>query len=268
MVGPIAQSLARLDAGVSWTTVTTVADDRTGWVRCSALLTGPGRFLAWQREVAAAYGDGVDDAGLLTGQGLVLDAYLAAVLLPAVGAFHLDRRVPDLTPALLAVRPGAPGSPVAAVAVESARFGCLVDDPSADDAGAYAVGNLTALAGLLRTAVLEHAEALLAAYAPTTRIGRHGLWAAATDAVDVALMVGGSISRDMARARADAGLVLGPAPLVGGSTLHQITDDRGRTHWTRRRYSCCYVYRASDQTTCVTCPRVSDEDRRWQAARW
>jgi ferric iron reductase protein FhuF len=263
----VAESLGRLDAGVSWAGVQAAADSRPGWVRCSDLLADPDRLRGWQRAVADAYG-GPDDDGTLTAQGLVLDWYLAAVTLPAAGAFHLDRRVIELTPERMQIRVGPPGSPVAAIAVESPRWAGLPGDERAGP-DSTVVDGVDALADLLRTAVVGHAERLLAAYEPTTRIGRHGLWAAVTDALDVAFMTGGWVSGDMARAAADARLVLGDAaPLVGGSTLHEIDDARGRRHWTRRRWSCCFLYRAPGAGECVTCPRVSDAERRRQAASW
>ena len=196
--------------------------------------------------------------------------YLAAVVLPVVGVFHLDRRVVDIAPERVLLRLGAGGSPVVATAVESPRFACLADDPAGTDSDAMVVAGLDALAMWLRGATIDHAERLVAAYAPTTRIGPHGLWGAVTDALDVAFMTGGWVSGDTAAAAADARLVLGERvpPLVGGSTLHEIDDDRGRRHWTRRRWSCCFLYRVPGIEECVTCPRVSDEERRRQAAGW
>jgi ferric iron reductase protein FhuF len=269
----IAESLTRLDAGVSWTTIVSATDTRPGWIRCSDLLVDPARLVGWQRDAAAAYA-GDDDplagnSGLLTGQGLVLDWYLAAVVLPAVAVFHLDRRVLDPSPERLWLFSAVPGSPVAATAVTSTDFSCLPDDPAAREPAARVVADLPALATLLRTHLVDHARRALQVYAPTTRIGRRGLWAAVTDAIDVAFLTGGWISQDIPRAASDAHLMLGHTPpLVGGSTLHQIVDERGRSHWTRRRYSCCYLYRVPRTAPCVTCPRVAEWERRRQATSW
>ncbi len=256
-----------MDSGVSWLRVLAEPDDRPGWVRCSDLLAEPARLVDWQVEVADTY-SGVDDGGRLTGSGLVLDWYLAAVTLPAAGMFHLDRRVPHLSPDSVLLR-RVPGGTTVAVALESSQFCCLVDDPAADQPG-QVMADIAGLAAVLRAEVVDHAERLLTAYATTTRIGRHGRWGAVTDALDVAFLTGGWVSGDSTRASADARLVLGEGDgqLVGGSTLHEIVDDRGRRHWTRRRYSCCFLYRAPDGGVCVTCPRVSDEERRRQAASW
>lgn len=269
-MGAIAAGLARIDAGVSWTRLQPAPDDRPGWVRCADLLADPTQLVRWQGEVADVFGGG-DDDGRLTGQGLVLDWYLAAVLLPAVGLFHLGRRVPDLAPERVLLLRGPAGSPPAAAALEpGGGFCCLTGDPTRHERGAEVVGELDALATVLRAGVIDHAARLLTAYAATTRIGRHGLWGAVTDAVDVAFMTGGWVSGDMAGAAADARLVLraGAAPLVGGSTLHEIADARGRPHWTRRRYSCCFVYRVPGEGECVTCPRVGDDARAAQAGCW
>ena len=261
--------LARLDAGISWVQLLPGVDGRAGWVRCSDLCAGTERLVAWQRETAHAYRGG-DDDGVLTGQGLVLDWYAAAVTLPGAGLFHNDRRVPDLAPEWVHLLPGPPGAPVAAIALESPRFRCLPGDPAAAEDDATVVDDIDRLAAALRSEVLVHAQRLLAAYSPTTRIGLHGLWGALTDAVDVAFMTGGWVSADMPGAASDARLVLdgGVPPLVGGSTLHEIEDALGRRHWTRRRWSCCLLYRAPGAAACVTCPRVDDHERRRQAAGW
>ena len=269
-MGAVADSLRRLDAGISWTGVQATADSRSGWMRCSDLLAEPDRLRAWQRETADAYGGDAVDEGLLTGQGLVLDWYLAAVTLPAVGVFHLDRRVLDVAPEHMLLRLVTAGAPVVATAVESARWAGLADDPAAGEDGATAVDDVGDLAAMLYESTVAHAERLVAAYSTTTRIGPHGLWGAVTDALDVAFLSGGWVSGDMARAAADARLVLGDGrpPLVGGSTLHQIDDARGRRHWTRRRWTCCFLYRAPEVRECVTCPRVDDDERRRKAAGW
>ncbi len=263
----LAESLARLDAGVSWAGVQAAVDDRPGWVRCADLLSHPDRLTGWQREVAATLGGGA--GGELAAQGLVLDWYLAGLALPAAGVFHLERRVPRLNPEPMWLLPGPAGSPVVATALKSPEFRCLLDDPASSTADATAVADLDSLTAMLRDDLLDHAERLLAAYAPTTRIGPHGLWGAVTDAVDVAFMTGGWVSGDPIRAAADARRVITDDDRwVGPSTLHEIEDGRGRRHWTRRRYSCCFVYRSPGAGECVTCPRISDDERRRQAERW
>jgi len=254
----LADALRAVDAGVSWTHVRVGVDDRPDWVRCADLVREPERLRGWQQRTADAYGGGADDVDpTLTAAGLVLDAYLAAVVLPAVGAFHLRRVVPDLHPAAVALRLGPPGSPVAATAVLDA-------EPVEGDPGPAE----------LRERLRAHAAAFLAAYAPLTRFGRRTCWAAVTDAVDTAFLTAGWVSGEPGRAADESAAVLGSesadawAPGAGGSTLHQLTDRRGRRHWTRRRHGCCFLYRMPAAAACLTCPRVSDAERAAQAADW
>lgn len=243
-----------LDRAVSWAGVAVGTDGRPGWTRCNELIDDPGRLSRWQRDTAAAYGERAD--ATLTAAGLVLDWYLAAVALPAVGGYHLQRVVPDLDPAAMALRAGPPGSPVAGTAL-------LDPEPAVVDAGPDALG------GRLRA----HAERFLATYAPLTRFGRRTLWAAVTDAVDTAFLTAGWVSGERERAAADAAAVLGTGDGgwvsgAGGSTLYTLHDRAGRTHWSRRRHGCCLLYRLPDVQACLTCPRVSDAERAASAPGW
>lgn len=254
----LAAALRALDARVSWTQVRVGVDERPGWVRCADFVGQPDRLHRWQQQTADSFDSGSVDP-TLTAAGLVLDWYLAAVVLPGVGVFHLDRIVPDLDPSALALRPGPPGSPVAATAV-------LTDQPVVVDAG-------PAGPQLLRAQLQAHAESFLATYAPLTRFGRRTCWAAVTDAVDTAFLTAGWVSGEPDRAAEEAVAVLGDrdeawVPGAGGSTLHQVTDRRGRRHWTRRRHGCCFLYRLPHTAACLTCPRVSDAERVASAAGW
>jgi hypothetical protein len=122
----------------------------------------------------------------------VLDWYLAAVALPAVGAFHLGDVLVDLDPTAVALRLGAPGSPSSATAL-------LRAEPVAVGAGA------APLAAQLRT----HAEAFVAVFGPQFRFSRRACWAAVTDQVDTAFLTAGWVSGEQDRAAAEAAAVLG-----------------------------------------------------------
>jgi hypothetical protein len=250
-----------LDARVSWTRLSVIegelaAGDR--WVTCAALIADPSLLAGWAEQARAHYGRGTDP---LTGAGLVLDWYLAAVALPAVGAFHLGQVLVDLDPAAVALRLGAPSSPASATAL-------LRADPVA--AGASAADLTAGLAAQLR----GHAEAFLAAFGPQFRFSRRACWAAVTDQVDTAFLTAGWVSGEKDRAAAEAAAVLGAdeagswLPGAGWSTLHQLVDVHGRSHWTRRRHGCCLLYRVPGVAPCLSCPRVGDEVRRASAARW
>jgi hypothetical protein len=49
---------------------------------------------------------------------------------------------------------------------------------------------------------------------------------------------------------------------AGASSLHVLTDARGRRHLSRRRFGCCYYFQvAVDRQPCTTCSRVNDATR-------
>jgi hypothetical protein len=235
------------------------------WVRCAELLAEPGLLADWAGRVAAwldrEYGEAPDRvvAGYLLSWYLTVPAQAGALL------FHTTRRVPDLDPAGLAVRFGTEHPRPDAVAVLGEAFTCLADDPAADRPEATGVPDDAALAAVLRERYAAHAERFLTALAAldTTaagrvRLGRHTLWASATDALDGAFWRIGQYVGNEGAGVANAALAL-PAvlpPFTSASTLRPETDSVVGG-WTRRRDSCCFHYVLRDgMGPCATCPRV------------
>ncbi len=227
------------------------------WVRCADLLAD---LPDWAARIArwhtAEYGEAPDRvvAASLLSWYLTVPAKVGALL------FHTARRVPDLGPDDLAVRFGDQPYPIG-VALLSDRFACLAGDPGGALPEANAVPDDATLAAVLRERYATHVSRLLAELAAAVRglrLGRHTLWATATDALDGACWrVGQALGAEGAGV-ADAALVL-PAvvpPFTSASTLRPDSVGGG---WTRRRDSCCfhYVLRAG-MGTCATCPRVCD----------
>ncbi|MDQ3760716.1 MAG: iron-sulfur protein [Actinomycetota bacterium] len=187
---------------------------------------------------------------------LVIPTYLGGLL------FHSARRVPLLAPRQLSFRldPAA----LQEVALRPGRFWCLPDDPEAGHPDAVPVPDEAALGAVLRRQVIAHATRFLAVYSPQVRFGRRTQWATVTDVLDSALLLAGRSFGSPQAGASDAQLVLadGARPLTSASTICQVTDDRGRTHWTRRRGSCCFLYALPGiEGPCASCPRVNDAER-------
>ena len=72
-------------------------------------------------------------------------------------------------------------------------------------------------------------------------------------------------ARDDARALASA-IIDDADTLAGGANWHDITW-AGGTERTRIRNICCLWYRAPGGELCLTCPRVTDADRRQMLER-
>ncbi|HEX5116639.1 MAG TPA: (2Fe-2S)-binding protein [Pseudonocardiaceae bacterium] len=236
------------------------------WTDCADLLDGD-RLAAWTERAAdwlrAGYGEAPARvvAGYLVGWYLTVPAKTGALL------FRTARRVPLLGPADLAVRFDADAPGPAAVAVLRDEYACLPTDPAAGLPAARPMPDERTLAAVLRERYTAHATVFLRAFTAVDtpalgrhRLGRHALWAWATDALDGACWRVGQSLDDEAGGARDAALVLPAriAPLTSASTLRPDTRAGG---WTRRRESCCFHYVLErGMGTCATCPRVCTQE--------
>jgi FhuF 2Fe-2S C-terminal domain len=272
---PLAASVATVDRAVSllsFRMVNWMSDLPTGpWVACDHALSDPAFFTQWRamvaQQLAEQYAETVPGSartlvpekttgGQVLQWYLVIPAYLGALL------FHSARRVPWLAPRQLSFRLDPSG--LQEVALRPGRFWCLPGDPAVGHPDAVPVPDAAALGAVLRHQVIAHANRFLTVYSPSVRFGRRTQWAAVTDVLDSALLLAGRSFGSPRAGASDARLVLadGENPLTSASTICEVTDDRGRTHWTRRRGSCCFLYALPGvERPCASCPRLSDSER-------
>ncbi|WP_034268689.1 (2Fe-2S)-binding protein [Haloechinothrix halophila] len=231
-----------------------------GWHFCEDLLTESDVFDRWHDEQRAWLRAEYDEAPDRTAAGSIKSWYLQVPATLGALLFHYERRVPSLRPADLLLHIPGDGKPKpGGVALLSEEFACLPDDPAADAPEATVIESENALAALLRARYTAHASRFVAAYRPPVRFGKHALWGAATDAIDVALWKAGKQGGDEGAGIADAALVLPDRiePFTSASTLHTTLND-GRPCWTRRKESCCFHYLLDNgKGACETCPRRS-----------
>jgi hypothetical protein len=273
---PLAASVATADRAV--TLLSFRISDRpsdlpsAGWVRCDQALADPDFVPRWREQVARRLAEQHAPAPQQTPErtqvpakttgGYVLQWYLVIPSYLGAALFHCARRVPSLSPRQLSFRL----DPVAVreVALHPGRFWCLPDDPDAGHPDAVPVPDEAALAAILRRQVIAHAIHFLTVYGPLVRFGPRTQWAAVTDVLDSALLLAGRAFGSPQAGAADARLVLadGEQPLTSSSTICELTDDRGRPHWTRLRGSCCFLYALPGVARpCASCPRVNDGER-------
>lgn len=253
-----AQNLMALRFGTP--SASEVTGDVRGWHECEDVLTDQGILDRWHDEqrawLHAEYGEAPDR----TAAGSIKSWYLQVPATVGALLFHYERRVPDLRAEGLCFHVSSAGKPKPdVVALRSEGFACLPDDPAADTPEATVVESDDALAALLRARYAAHAARFVAAYRPPVRFGRHALWGAATDALDVALWKAGKQGGNEGAGIADAALVLPDRvePFTSASTMHTTLDD-GEPRWTRRKESCCFHYLLDNgKGPCATCPRRS-----------
>jgi hypothetical protein len=267
---PLADTLARLDATMSWGSCRVGLPDETGWWRCDQLLDDPAGFDTWRDAIAVglARHHGVE-VPVIVPSAYQLLYYADVVAWVAAAVFHRERRVPNCAPDALAFAVDDDAYP-ARVAQLDPRFACLPDDPAADHPDATVLPDEAALALHLQAAVRSHAQRFLEVWVPPVRLGRRTRWGAFSDALDSAPWAAGMGDGDEEAGVRSARVLLaqGLAPLVPGSRIYQGRDDRGRPFWSRYRHTCCFAYRLPPGEACFSCPRTSDAERSARAATW
>lgn len=270
---PLAASVARVDGAVEWLSFRMLGacgsqGPAASWIGCEHALSDPA-FFPWWRAAAAQWlaeqYASVPDKVLVpekTTGGYVLQRYLAIPAYVGGLLFHSARRVPSLAPRQLSFR--LETATLQGVALRPGRFWCLPDDPDADYPDAVPVPDEASLGAVLRREVIAHATRFLTVYDPQVRFGHHTQWAVVTDMLDKALLLAGRSFGSPQAGAADAQLVVadGEKPLTSTSRICQVTDDHGRSHWIRRRGSCCFLYAMPGiEHPCASCPRLSDAER-------
>ncbi|MGH3882274.1 MAG: (2Fe-2S)-binding protein [Pseudonocardiaceae bacterium] len=267
-VHPLAASMAAVDRAVDWMsfrlldTFGTPSTPGGQWTACEQALSDPACFTQWRAVLTQRLGQQYTQVPEQTTAAHVLQWYLGIPTYLGAMLFHSARRVPSLQPQDLAFRLDLAW--VQEVALRPGPFWCLPDDPDAGHPDATQVPDEIALAAVLRRQIVTHAARFLKVYGPLVRFGRRTLWAAVTDMLDVTLLIAGRSFGSAQAGATDARLVLAEReePLTSASTICELADEHGRTHWIRRRGWCCFTYALPGvEHPCASCPRVSDAER-------
>lgn len=269
---PLVASIAAVDRAVEWMSFRLLDSPWTPgdqwapgdqWTGCDQVLSDPSFFTRWRGRVAQRLAEQHAHVPEQTTAGYVLQWYLLVPTYLGATLFHSARRVPSLHPRQLGFHLDL--SWLRAVGLRPGRFWCLPDDPDAGHPDAVLVPDVAALGAVLRREVVAHAARFLKVYGPLVRFGRRTQWAAVNDMLDSALLRAGRSFGSAQAGASDAQIVLAPRgedPLTSASTICQVTDEHGRTHWARRRASCCFLYALPGvEHPCASCPRVSDPER-------
>ena len=255
---------AALDRALPWLEVRAGLPPVRGWTRCDTALADE-RFLTGWRERTAAVLTAERSCvpAPVTPATYVMQWYLSVPAYVGGLAYSLARRVPDLSPGALAFHRVDGFRHSDAVALLGDRFTCLPGDPDASSPRARVVPDETALAAVLRSELVAHAEAFFAAYRPGVRTSSRQRWGMVTDLLDGALWVGGESRAQRQAGLDDAEAVLGVphAPLIGPTGHYRLTDALGREHLLLDRRSCCFFYKVADGPGCLACPRTGHEER-------
>lgn len=223
----------------------------TDWATPADLSSDAGLLDGLLRRFSKGYG--IANPAVVA--SLFLKGYLWRLLSPAVAAFLLDRRLPDLGPRSVAFRFDEEGN-AAETSFLSPGFVALPDDQEAGHPDARVVPSEDGLLGLMRDGLAgDHLPALFDALRPRARRGRGAMWGMAVDAcADAFAYVGRELGQeDEARAHA-ARLLSGPAPL-SGPTNYFAPEHAPESGAPRMRNVCCLHYKLGG-SACTSCPRA------------
>lgn len=190
----------------------------------------------------------------------VFQHYLWAVGALLTWPMMLDRRVPVLGPADVALRMPFAGA-IEAV-VDPRAVDCLPGDPAGAEPGARVRDGVDALRAAVRETAHPHFEAVMEAFGPELRRGPWALWGMATDQLVSGLWYFGRLLGDEERGAAESQALLpgGTPPFAGGADVRHVSLGSGSIP-TRTRLSCCLLYTVAPDAVCTTCPRLRGDER-------
>ncbi|BBL80957.1 hypothetical protein RxyAA322_28110 [Rubrobacter xylanophilus] len=183
---------------------------------------------------------------------------------PAVAAYVLARRIPDLSPENVHVRLDEGGG-IPEAAVSDERFAALASDPAAGHPDAVTVAGEEELLGWMRERLLAGLEPLADLVGAITRVGARTLWGRAADLLAQSFLMVGGDTPDQVRYMQDARAFVSGLPF-GERVGFFVVESAGRRRAFMRRSVCCQAYKNPEYGYCLSCPVLSQEERERRAA--
>lgn len=256
--GALTGTLGKVGAAFIHRDVEVGAPCGDGWLAATDLLADGGAELdARLRAIDDAHGGGLPDvaASYFTGW------YAGAVVAPTIGAFVIDRRVPDIGAANVSLHTDEEGW-FDRTAVHRPAMTVLVGDPAAGEPGNRTVTELASLRAVLVTGIVAHLTPVVDAVRARAPLGLRALWGTVADSCAGAfLQVGrGDDGGAGSRAEADAFLAAASPPLRARPRWILVEHD-GCDHTFMERGACCLAYKTADHGYCTSCPFTDDAER-------
>jgi ferric iron reductase protein FhuF len=234
-----------------------IAPDGEGWMPADELVAGGWPFDDIVERLGGGHGPAARRA---IGSQLVL-LYLRFVW-PAVAAFALERRVPDVAASNLLVRLDAEGWP-AAFAIAEPRFAVLATDPAASGATVVAADGAELLDWLQARAIDANAAPLIGTVRSRLLTSGTALWGNVAAAfVHPLLWHVQHVANESSSVVRDAEAILDwtRAPRLGDQVrlLRVVEGDEAWTVHARR--TCCLRWCLPGERRCDDCPLVREPE--------
>jgi ferric iron reductase protein FhuF len=257
---PLRETLGRIDPERYYFALT-LGSPEDPYETVGSLTRNRGQSLARRMElVRTKWGLSVRDSALHA-----VGAYAWGVGGPAIACYVLSRRVPDVSPANVALSFDGNGG-LSEVALLRPWFAVLPQDPAADHPEAVVVESAGAMLGWMRDRLVAGMEPLIDAVRHHARLGRRTAWSGTSDYVADAFLMVAWDTEDQARYAADAEVFVGdPDSSLKGNTKFFVVEERGRRGAYVTRGICCQAYKDPEHDNCDSCPMLLQEERERRA---
>lgn len=254
---PIAETLARVSSVDRYLAATLYPSEGEGWVLTSDVARPGSPSLGRELERLVGQYDTRDRKAIASSLLMQYTWYVAGA---AIASYLLERRVPDISAANLALRLSGDEEPRAAFL--SSRFATLPNDANAAQVSTLVVADESELLLWLRQRLVDHLSPLVAELRAWSRLSTRALRGIAADRCgDIFLWAGKAVgAQRSARYEAERFLTAHAAPWHDSPRFFE-RQHAGRQHVFFDRSVCCLTYKLPAGRHCGTCPLLSMPER-------
>lgn len=258
-VTPFTETLGHVDAALAHRRIDAGLPAGPGWLSAADLLADGAEALGVRlRTVHDSHGGGLPDVAASYFMGW----YAGAVAAPVIGAFVLERRVPDVGAANVSVH-AHEGGWFDRTALHDSSLTVLAGDPAAGAPGNRTATDLASLRAVLVSGLVTHLTPVVTAVRSRAPLGLRALWGTVADACAAVFVELGRDGDAGARCRTEADAFLDAAsPPLRARPRWVVVDHEGVDRTFMRRGACCLAYKVpGDHGYCTSCPLVDDTER-------
>jgi hypothetical protein len=267
---PLAATLARVAALDPHSLAAGLGDPEPGWFLAAALCDAASGRLA---EGLAHATRRHPNAERRAAGAFFVGHYAWYLAGAAIGSYLAERRIPDLSPANVALRystytwhAGDQSGQAESMEVRFVRghFAALADDPAAAHPDAVLLPSAPALRDWLREALEQHMDPLIDAVHVSTRLGKRAQWNLVADSCARLFQHAGQHLGEAPRGCAEGlAFIQSPAsPMRASHTRYLMLECNGHSDTFVERGGCCLYYRVEPGHNCSTCPLRPAEERK------
>jgi len=256
---PIEQSLVRLGSlhADYRDRMLTHTDSRPEWISAADLVAKNSVHLKVAlNQVMERY----KADGLRPPAALWFGHYAYAIEVIAIAFFMVERRVPDLSPALIHILLDDDGN-VGNIAWKGRSFAALTDDSDAAHPDCIVFPSLNPLRDHLRKQLVASLNPVVEGVSAYSSFGKPGLWALAADYTAYAFAWLGKSMGDETIGVEESRLFSATTSQVSAKRDFIPIHHVGFTHHLLERTSCCLYYKVEGGGYCHSCPRRPLEER-------